>query len=170
HTRWPRDWSSDVCSSDLSFFGGANLSEANLRDSDLTLTDFLQVDLHRANLASVDLVRTDLLQANLNEANIAEARLYRTNFADVSLANISGLELTRTMGPPTIDVATLERTAAELAHADATHVETVTTFLDHAGVSKEYIEFFRSRIGQPIQFYSAFISYSTKDQEFGDRL
>ncbi len=29
---------------------------------------------------------------------------------------------------------------------------------------------FRSRIGQPIQFYSAFISYSTKDQEFGDWL
>src|SRR6516162_8378346 len=43
-------------------------------------------------------------------------------------------------------------------------------FLTNAGLPKEYIDFFRSRIGQPIQFYSAFISYSTKDQDFAERL
>src|SRR5262249_21102960 len=35
---------------------------------------------------------------------------------------------------------------------------------------KDYIEFFKSRVGQPIQFYSCFISYGTKDQAFADRL
>src|SRR5207253_5614956 len=39
HTRWPRDWSSDVCSSDLPAIGGQELSRqcrAALRDADAT--------------------------------------------------------------------------------------------------------------------------------------
>jgi hypothetical protein len=44
------------------------------------------------------------------------------------------------------------------------------SFLESTGIPKEYIDLFRSRVGQPIQFYSCFISYSTKDQAFADRL
>jgi hypothetical protein len=68
-----------------------------------------------------------------------------------------------------ISIDTLEMTAADLGK-DASKQHEIELFLDGAGVPKEYIEFFRSRIGQPIEFYSCFISYSAKDQAFADRL
>ena len=34
----------------------------------------------------------------------------------------------------------------------------------------ELIAYIGSMVGRPIEFYSCFISYSTKDQEFADRL
>jgi len=66
-------------------------------------------------------------------------------------------------------VDTLERTAEGLA-TDPKAQNEIESFLEKAGVPKEYVDFFRSRIGQPIQFYSCFISYSSKDQNFADRL
>src|SRR5207253_10920817 len=45
HTRWPRDWSSDVCSSDLEPAAGATLSPARRRTLELEL---------QANLALAD--------------------------------------------------------------------------------------------------------------------
>jgi len=39
-----------------------------------------------------------------------------------------------------------------------------------AGVPDNFIAFVASLITAPIQFYSCFISYSTKDQEFAERL
>ena len=53
---------------------------------------------------------------------------------------------------------------------DRSNQNEIEVFLENAGVPHAYIEFFRYRIGQPIQFYSAFISYSTKDQDLADRL
>src|SRR5690625_356757 len=39
HTRWPRDWSSDVCSSDLVFdYTSASIEAINYRDFDLVST------------------------------------------------------------------------------------------------------------------------------------
>ncbi|HLJ91354.1 MAG TPA: toll/interleukin-1 receptor domain-containing protein [Candidatus Angelobacter sp.] len=43
-------------------------------------------------------------------------------------------------------------------------------FLHGAGVPENLITFLNSLIGTPYEFYSCFISYSTKDQEFADRL
>jgi hypothetical protein len=39
-----------------------------------------------------------------------------------------------------------------------------------AGVPESFIEFMGSLTGKALEFYSCFISYSTKDQEFADRL
>jgi len=39
-----------------------------------------------------------------------------------------------------------------------------------AGVPDEFITYMRSLVGRAIKFYSCFISYSFKDQEFADRL
>ena len=43
-------------------------------------------------------------------------------------------------------------------------------FLRGAGVPDEFITYMRSLVGRPIEFYSCFISYSSKDQEFAERL
>src|SRR5947208_593607 len=87
----------------------------------------------------------------------------------MSLFNIKGLHRVIHSGPSSIAVDALEQTATLVGHSgDQQH--DVEVFLEGAGVLKEYIEFFRSRVGKAIEYYSAFISYNTKDQEFADRL
>ena len=39
-----------------------------------------------------------------------------------------------------------------------------------AGVPEEFITYMRSLVANPIEFHSCFISYSSKDQEFAERL
>src|SRR5262249_31333405 len=53
---------------------------------------------------------------------------------------------------------------------DSSRQQEIELFLEGAGVPRDYIEFFRSRIGKAIEYYSSFISYSTIDQDFADRL
>jgi hypothetical protein len=43
-------------------------------------------------------------------------------------------------------------------------------FLRGAGVPENFIEYMNSLVGTGFEFYSCFISYSTKDQEFAERL
>ena len=43
-------------------------------------------------------------------------------------------------------------------------------FLRGTGVPNEWIDFYRTQIRSPIQYHSCFISYSSKDQEFAERL
>jgi hypothetical protein len=44
------------------------------------------------------------------------------------------------------------------------------SFLRGAGVPEDFIVYMRALVGQPIQYYSVFISHSSKDQDFADRL
>src|SRR5437879_2021227 len=43
-------------------------------------------------------------------------------------------------------------------------------FLRGCGLPETFLEYIPSLLSNPIQFYSCFISYSTTDQEFADRL
>jgi GTPase SAR1 family protein len=43
-------------------------------------------------------------------------------------------------------------------------------FLKEAGVPDSFIDYMRSLVGSPIDYYSCFISYSSKDQAFAERL
>ena len=43
-------------------------------------------------------------------------------------------------------------------------------FLRGVGLPDNLIDYLPSLLNQPIQFYSCFISYSAKDQEFAERL
>jgi hypothetical protein len=144
--------------------------QTNLARAELGGAKLGQVNLDKANLTAADLVWVDMTQAHLNRTNLTNARLGWCSLDDLSLAAIEGIGTVKHDGPSHVSIATLERTAAELVHESSVQINEVEVFLENAGVRKDYIEFFRSRIGQPIQFYSVFISYSTKDQEFADRL
>ena len=63
------------------------------------------------------------------------------------------------MGPSTIDHRTLQRSGP-----------LPLAFLRGVGLPDNLIDYLPSLLNQPIQFYSCFISYSSKDQEFADRL
>jgi uncharacterized protein YjbI with pentapeptide repeats len=132
----------------------ANLSDANLSDA----------NLRGANLSGANLLRTNLSGANLSEArlggaNLTEAKLLRTIFGDVNLTSVTGLETCLHYGPCIIDHQTLQKSG---------HLP--LSFLRGVGLPDSLIEYLPSIFTQGIQLYSCFISYSTKDQEFADRL
>lgn len=52
----------------------------------------------------------------------------------------------------------------------ASHSNISEVFLKGAGVDDTFITYIRSLIGKAIEYYSCFISYSSKDESFAKRL
>jgi len=63
-------------------------------------------------------------------------------------------------GPSVIGIDTIFRSQGDINQS----------FLRGCGVPDEFIAYAKSLVAHPIQFYSCFISYSTNDQAFADRL
>ena len=82
-----------------------------------------------------------------------------TVFCDVNLGTVKGLESCRHSGPSYLDYHTLAKSG-----------RLPLNFLRGCGLSNEFIDYLPPLFNQPIEYYSCFISYSTKDQEFADRL
>ena len=179
----------DLIGANLSY---ANLSYANLSYADLSGADLSNADLSNANLSGVvlsgadlsnaDLSNADLVHAKLNGADLSGANLsgvvlsgadlsgvvlyggfcWGTVFADVDLAEAKGLESIKHVGPSTLGIDTLFHSQGKIPEA----------FLRGCGVPETLIVQQRALVGalEPIQFYSCFISYSTKNQDFAERL
>ena len=81
-------------------------------------------------------------------------------FGDNDLSAVKDLDTTRHIGPSTIGTDTILRSQGKIPEP----------FLRGCGVPDEFIALAKSPFTNPIQFYSCFISYSTKDQAFADRL
>jgi hypothetical protein len=131
---------------------GAFLREANLREADLRGANFRGADLRGANFSG----------AKLFEADLSEACCWLTTFANVDLSEVKGLDSISHAGPSTVGTDTLIRSQAQIPES----------FLRGCGVPEYLIENQKAIVGslEPIQFYSCFISYSTKNQEFAERL
>jgi hypothetical protein len=84
---------------------------------------------------------------------------FETVFADTNLTGAVGLEECDHRGPSTLDHRTL-RKSGRLPQA----------FLRGAGLPDTLIDYLPSLLDQPLQFYSCFISYSSRDKEFAERL
>ncbi len=138
---------------------GANLHGANLFGADLLWAQFIGADLSGANLCEAALIWANLARANLSGANFHKAQLFETVLADVDLSAVTGLETCRHEGPSIIDYRTLQRSG-----------RLPLAFLRGVGLPDSFIEYLPSLLNQPIQMYSCFISYSSKDQEFAERL
>jgi hypothetical protein len=136
-----------------------NLSGANLSGANLTGATLIHTDLSGANLTGAMLIHTDLSDANLSGANLSGAMLSGTVFSNVDLTGVIGLETTRHDGPSTIDHRTLQKSGT-----------LPLAFLRGVGLPDNLIDYLPSLLNRPIQHYSCFISYSTKDQEFAERL
>ena len=154
------------------YLGNADLDSANLRYADLGNADLNSANLDSANLryanlryadlGDASLRYADLNSANLRYANLRYARLRYTTFADVDLSQVIGLESCVHEGPSTIGVDTIYKSQGKIPEE----------FLRGCGVDENFIRFIPSLVGsvQPFQLYSCFISHSTKDVEFAQRL
>jgi hypothetical protein len=71
-----------------------------------------------------------------------------------------GLETVTHHGPSTIGLDTFFRSQGKIPES----------FLRGAGVPDIFLEYATSLVGKAVEFYSAFISYSSKDEDFAKRL
>ncbi len=133
----------------------ANLRDANLRDANLS-----GADLNSADLYGADLSGANLYGVNLSGANLKNAFVGYTSFGSVDLSVVKNLETVTHYRPSTIGIDTIYLSKGNIPEA----------FLKGAGVDETFITYIRSLVGKLIEYYSCFISYSSKDDAFARRL
>ena len=128
-----------------------------MRKSDLT-----RASLTRANLRGAFLNGANLTWAIVDNADFTDAKVAGTIFGNNDLSNARGLEFVQHYGPSHISIDTFYESAGNIPEQ----------FLRGCGIPDDFITFIPShfKIKQSIQFYSCFISFSTKDEEFAKRL
>jgi uncharacterized protein YjbI with pentapeptide repeats len=144
--------------------GGAYLYRANLSEASLYGASLSGADLIEANLQETNLSGTNLSGANLRGANLSRAHCQNTIFAGVDLSQVKGLDSIRHEGPSTIGIDTLIQSSKKRKIPEI--------FLRGCGVPESLIQSLPLILNsmEPIQFYSCFISYSSKNQDFAERL
>jgi hypothetical protein len=153
---------------------GTNLSEANLSGADLSMANLSRANLSGTNLSMANLSGTDLSEANLIGANLGGAILFSANLigadlgealfvqtfvSNVDLSTCKNLDAVAHGGPSSVDIRTLQRSGP-----------LPLAFLRGVGLPDNLIEYLPSLLGRSIQFYSCFISYASKDEDFARRL
>lgn len=138
---------------------GFNLSDSNFSRADLRDTNFRRADLSAAKLDGAKLYRSLLSATKLEGATFKKTVLYETVFANVDLSNVRNLTECIHKGPSVLDHRTLNRSRGLQLN-----------FLRGCGLPDEIITDALTP-GPPLkQYWSCFISYSSRDQAFADRL
>jgi hypothetical protein len=139
----------------------ADLSGADLSEADLSGANLFMANLSGANLSWANLTFTMLTGTKLNDTNFEGAYTYETIFANLDLSNAKGLDTLQPLGPSSVDHRTLIQSKI-----------LPDKFLRDCGLPEPFIEYLPGLIGslEPIQFYSCFISHSSKDEAFAHRL
>jgi uncharacterized protein YjbI with pentapeptide repeats len=156
----------DLSEADLSGadLNGANLSRADLGGANLDRANLAEADLGGANLGwaylrGADLTGVNFTGATLAGANLIQGRLFETVFSNTDLTAVRGLETCQHNGPSTLDHRTLAKSGS-----------LPLAFRRGCGLPEALIEYLPSLLGETIQFYSCFISYSSADEAFCRRL
>lgn len=179
-------WGADLIDTDLR---RAELIDANLRVADLSGADLKgavlieanlwEADLSKANLKGANLWRANLSGANLSGANLSEAHIFatlfkstylmntnfkqsnfaRTTISDCDLSNTLGLASVSHKGPSTIGIDAILKSKGKIP----------VSFLKGCGVPDDVVKILLPK-AKGRQFYTCFISYSTKDETFAAKL
>jgi hypothetical protein len=140
--------------------GATNLHDANLADAILADANLTYARLYGADLSRAYLVGANLYGAKLDGANLTYASMGWTILGELDLRGVIGLAMVNHSGPSTIGIDTIYNSQGNIPD----------TFLRGAGVPENLIAYIESLISQVIEFYSCFISYSSKDERFAERL
>jgi hypothetical protein len=147
-------------------FNGVRLYRANFTKAKLNKAEFRHADLRKASLENAVLQGADLSgavlhQASLRNADISNTEMDNTIITNVDLSEVKGLDSVHHHGPSTIGIDTFYKSKGKIP----------VSFLRGAGMPEELITYLPSLVtGKAIEFYSCFISYSSKDDEFAKRL
>jgi uncharacterized protein YjbI with pentapeptide repeats len=113
-------------------------------------TDFGAASLVGSSFENCDLAGCDFSDTTMN----------LTSFRGIDLSQTRGLESVRHTGPSFIDLDTIHRS----------HGNIPESFLRGAGVAENFVMYLKSLGSTAFDFHSCFISFSTKDRMFADRL
>ncbi len=138
---------------------GARLRKSDLTDASLIGALLQNTQLQASNLCRADLSDTNLAYADLSDSELDGATFGTTTFCRTNLRNANGLESCKHSSPSALDFSSLGRVEALPA-----------VFLRGCGLPDEMIDYLPSLIGNPISYYSCFISYSHEDLVFARRL
>jgi hypothetical protein len=147
----------DLIAADLAY---ADLSRTNLSQTLLQLTKLEGANLLDANLYAANLFGADLRRANLNGANLTDSVIGECRFEDNDLSGVKGLEMVRHDFSSSISIGTIYRSKGKIPEV----------FLRGVGVPEDFITYMRSLVGTAFEFYSCFISHSSRDQHFATQL
>ena len=117
-------------------------------------------NLHGADLREANLREADLGGADLQQADLSEAGFGSTTFFQTGLDGVKGLDIADHMGPSNLDHFTIARADPPLP----------LSFLRGCGLPDLIIDNVNALRGDAIQFYSCFLSHSSDDADFVDRL
>ncbi len=140
--------------------GRAQLMRADLRKANLMLAHLMRADLRGADFSGADLRGADFSGADISDADLTYSRMGYTILVGVNLSRVKGLETVNHISPSSVDIDTIYKSKGEIPEE----------FLRGAGVPDSFITYMSSLTGEALQYYSCFISYSTKDQAFTERL
>jgi hypothetical protein len=145
-------YQADLSGADLSraTLWGAKLPDASLVQAYLSHAEFIGADLTGASL-----IGANLTGATLRNADVSKVWLHETVFTDTDLTAVQGLETCEHYGPSTLDHRTLAKSGP-----------LPLVFLRGCGLPDALIEYLPSLLGETVQFYSCFISYSSVDEDF----
>lgn len=180
--------------------GGADLSDANLSEANLIGANLEGADLNKANLNQADFWYANFCEANLREANLSEAnlngailrqttldgaRLPETRLAYVLISDcdLSGVDLTNVVhiGPSDISTHTLIKSKGKIPEIflrgcglSPWEVELCRLY-DDSLTAEEVSELlstkvFLARSNGAFDIGGVFISYSTKDAKFAEKI
>jgi hypothetical protein len=139
---------------------GADLSKADLSGASLFGADCSLADLGGTNLSKADLRDVNFSGAILGGADLSEAFMMRAIFGGVDLREVRGLARVKQAGPSTIGIDTIYLSQGKIPEE----------FLRGAGTPEKFITYATSLAGGAIHYYSCFISYSSQDDDFAQRL
>lgn len=166
-------------------FRGAQVSAVNFRG-----TKMVEATLNQANLSSSNFEEADLTGAYLYHANLADAKLddtilsnahaYNTVFAGIDLSKVKGLESVEHFGSSHVGLDTLVISKGNipiefLRGCGLSDLEIEYSKLTDPVLSSEQLtnityNIHQLYLGGGIKYYSCFISYSSIDQEFTEKI
>jgi hypothetical protein len=137
----------------------ADLSNTDIRRADFSFANLREADLMGANLSGADFSFASFIETKLTGADVSKATLGGTIFGDTDLTAVRGLETCRHIGRSTIDHWTLAQSGP-----------LPLAFLRGCGLPDTLIDYLPSLLNQPFAYYSCFISYASRDHAFAERL
>ena len=155
-------WESNLTKADFrwAYLIGTDLKRANLTQADLRWAHLSESNLSQANLSQANLIKTSIVKTNLHHSNFKHALMAWTNWGDVDLSLTKELFTAQHFGPCSIGIDTIMRSNGKIPES----------FLRETGISETIIQNMALLTEKGLSHQSCFISHSSKDLEFAEKL
>jgi uncharacterized protein YjbI with pentapeptide repeats len=138
----------------------STLRNVNLSGANIEWVELHQATLEDVNLKNVSLIGAKIFDFDFNNADFAQSHFGRTLISNTDLSSAINLDKINHHSPSHICIDTIYRSKGQIH----------PSFLRGCGIPDIFIDFVNSLTSEAIQYYTCFISYSTHDKLFANRL